>query len=97
MRLMSTYAVKISRSADIRSTLSATAGIYRKAVDFFIDVCEKEWGTVSSGKGQNEKAKTVELFTIKPLAYHMLENRWHGRCTRPGKSMTQGTTKDKKK
>ena len=42
MKLMSTYAVKISRSADLRSTLSATAGIYRKAVDFFIGVCDKE-------------------------------------------------------
>ena len=39
MKQMSSYRVRISRSADIRKTLSATAGIYRKAVDFFISVC----------------------------------------------------------
>ena len=33
MKQMSSYPVRISRSADIRKTLSATAGIYRKAVE----------------------------------------------------------------
>ena len=44
MKQMSSYPVRISRSADIRKTLSATAGIYRRAVDFFISVCMEEWG-----------------------------------------------------
>ena len=65
MKFMSTYAVKISRSADIRSTLSATAGIYRKAVDFFIGVCDREWDTVSSCIGQNKKVNAVESFTVR--------------------------------
>ena len=45
MKQMSSYRVRISRSADIRKTLSATAGIYRKAVDFFISVCMEPEGS----------------------------------------------------
>ena len=65
MKLMSTYAVKISRSADLRSTLSATAGIYRKAVDFFIGVCDREWDVISLRKMQTEKVNVIESFTVK--------------------------------
>ena len=65
MKQMSTYSVRISRCADIRKTLSATAGIYRKAVDFFIGVCMEEWDTVSSGKGQTGKVNAVEALTIR--------------------------------
>ena len=65
MKLMSTYAVKINRSADIRSTLSATAGIYRKAVDFFIRVCDREWGAVSLHRQQTERVNTVESLTVR--------------------------------
>ena len=65
MKQMSTYSVKIRRSADIRNTLSATAGIYRKAVDFFIKVCDREWDTVSSCIGQNKKVNAVESFTVR--------------------------------
>ena len=65
MKQMSSYPVRISRSADIRKTLSATAGIYRKAVDFFISVCMEEWDTVSACKGQTGKVNAVEAFTIK--------------------------------
>ena len=65
MKQMSSYPVRISRSADIRKTLSATAGIYRKAVDFFISVCMEEWDTISAGKGQTGKVNAVEAFTIK--------------------------------
>ena len=65
MKIMSTYAVKISRSADLRSTLSATAGIYRKAVDFFIGVCDREWGTVSLYRRQTERVNTVESLTVR--------------------------------
>ena len=62
MKQMSSYPVRISRSADIRKTLSATAGIYRKAVDFFISVCMEEWDTVSACKGQTGKVNAVEAF-----------------------------------
>ena len=65
MKQMSSYRVRISRSADIRKTLSATAGIYRRAVDFFISVCMEEWDTISAGKGQTGKVNAVEAFTIK--------------------------------
>ena len=65
MKTMSTYAVKISRSADLRSTLSATAGIYRKAVDFFIGVCDREWDAVSLHRRQTERVNTVESFTVR--------------------------------
>ena len=64
MKLMSTYAVRISRSADIRSTLSATAGIYRKAVDFFIGVCMEEWLQVTAGNSLKEKKSIVEGLTV---------------------------------
>ena len=62
---MSTYSIKISRSADIRKTLSATADIYRKAVGFFIDVCDKEWAVISTGVGQKGKVNIVEALTVK--------------------------------
>ena len=65
MKQMSSYPVRISRCADIRKTLSATAGIYRRAVDFFISVCMEEWDTVSASKGQTGKVNAVEAFTIK--------------------------------
>jgi hypothetical protein len=65
MKQMSSYPVRISRSADIRKTLSATAGIYRRAVDFFISVCMEEWDTVSACKGQTGKVNAVEAFTVK--------------------------------
>ena len=65
MKQMSLYSVKISRSADLRKTLSTTAGIYRKAVDFFIRVCMEEWDTVSASKGQTGKVNAVESFTVR--------------------------------
>ena len=65
MKQMSLYSVRISRSADIRRTLSATADIYRKAVDFFIHVCMKEWDSISTCRGQTGKVNAVEAFTVK--------------------------------
>ena len=70
MNLMSTYAVKISHSADIRSTLSDTAGIYRKAVDFFIRVCDREWDVISLRKRQTEMVNAIESFTVKTSKRH---------------------------
>ena len=65
VKQMSLYSVRISRCAEIRRTLSATAGIYRKAVDFFIHVCVKEWDSISACKGQTGKVNAVEAFTVK--------------------------------
>ena len=66
---MSSYSVRISRSADIRKTLSDTACIYRKAVDFFIRVCMAEWAAVSACNGQNGKVNAME---VMPDHVHLL-------------------------
>lgn len=65
VKLMSTYAVKISRSADIRSVLSVTADIYRKAVEFFIYVCMKEWLQIESGGSMQIRKSIVESLTVR--------------------------------
>ena len=65
MEQMSTYSIKIRQSAVHRKTLSATAGIYRKAVGFFIAVCLKEWDRVSTAKGQNGREHAVESLTVR--------------------------------
>ena len=65
MKQMSTYSVKISRSADTRKTLSATAGIYRKAVDFFIGVCMAEWNSIRTKNSLLEKKSVIESLTVK--------------------------------
>lgn len=50
---MSTYAVKIRQSAD-----------HRKAVDFFIDVCMREWDDISSKPRMKERKSLVESYTV---------------------------------
>ena len=62
---MSTYSVKVSRSADIKKVLSATADIYRRAVDFFIGVCMEEWAMVWSGTSMNKRKSIVESLTVR--------------------------------
>ena len=64
VKQVSTYPVKIRDVADIRKALSDTAGIYRKAVDFFIGVCMDEWDAVSAGASQVKKKSIVETFTV---------------------------------
>ena len=64
MKQMSTYPVKIRHSADIRKVLSATADIYRKAVDFFIGACMEEWLQVTAGNSLKEKKSIVEGLTV---------------------------------
>ena len=64
MKQMLTYSVKIRHSADIRKVLSATADVYRKAVDFFIGVCMEEWRQVTSGNSLKEKKSIVEGLTV---------------------------------
>ena len=65
MKQMSTYSVKVSRSADIKKVLSATADIYRRAVDFFIGVCMEEWAMVGSGTSMNKRKSIVESLTVR--------------------------------
>ena len=55
MKQMSSYPVRISRSADIRKTLSATAGIYRRAVDFFIASAWRSGTPFLPAKGRQGK------------------------------------------
>lgn len=64
MKQMSTYAVKIRQSADHRKAFSATADLYRKAVDFFIDVCMREWDDISSKPRMKERKSLVESYTV---------------------------------
>ena len=65
MKQMSSYSVRISRCADIRKTLSDTARIYRKAVDFFIRVCVEEWDVISACSSRTGKVNAMETCTIK--------------------------------
>ena len=60
MKMMSTYSIRLRNVNDIRKALQDTADIYRKAVDFFIDVCISEWAKVSACHGQKER---VNLFS----------------------------------
>lgn len=79
MKLMPTYAVKISRSADIRSTLSATAGIYRRAVDFFIRVMiEKGKRPPEGGFSFCQEALRSSIYTRKYEMYGEKEGGKYG-------------------
>ena len=61
MKIYSTYSVKIvGRNRIFRETAAA----YRSAVDFFIDVSLKEWGSISRLKGLRRNNQ-VERYTIK--------------------------------
>ena len=61
MKLSMTYSVKIKR---LNHVFTDTVRLYRQAVSFFMDVCLREWDTVSSGKGQKERVNLVESLTV---------------------------------
>ena len=61
MKLSMTYSVKIKR---LNHVFMDTVRLYRQAVSFFMDVCLREWDTVSSGKGQKERVNLVESLTV---------------------------------
>ena len=65
MEIKSTYSVKISYSADLRKALSVTVDIYRKAVDFFIEVCVKKWPQVVAAGPMKKKKSAVEALTVR--------------------------------
>ena len=48
MKIYSTYSVKIKHYNHI---FKDTVSVYRKAVDFLIDVCLSEWDNISANKG----------------------------------------------
>jgi len=57
MDICSTYSCKIRH---YNQCLKETVIIYRKAVDFLIDVCTQEWSVVSAVKGNKAKQRYVE-------------------------------------
>ena len=65
VKQMTSYSVRIRDISDKRSILSATAGIYRDAVDFYIRVCMKEWGTISTCSGQARRVNCAESLTVR--------------------------------
>jgi IS605 OrfB family transposase len=61
MNTLSTYSVKIK---EYRRIFKDSVRIYRSAVDFFIDVCLKEWGDITPIKGLKAKQSYVEKLTV---------------------------------
>ncbi len=58
MDIFTTYSVKIKHYNDI---FRETVSIYRKAVDFLIDVCIREWGDISMLKSKQRYNHTEHL------------------------------------
>ena len=61
MDIISTYSVKIK---EYRHIFKESLQIYRSAVDFFIDVCLKEWTFISVLKGLKMQQSYVESLTV---------------------------------
>ena len=63
MKIVSTYSVKIKEYNHI---FNETTSIYRKSVDYFINVCSDEWDIISTILGNHGKMNYIEhvcLFT----------------------------------
>ena len=60
MEIVSCYGVKIKHYNHI---FKQTVELYRKAVAFFLAVCEKEWDTLSQIKSSNTKQSYIEKLT----------------------------------
>ena len=61
MNIFSSYKVKIKHYNHI---FGQTIEIYRNAVSFFIDVCDKEWDVLEPLKSK-EKLSHIEKFTLQ--------------------------------
>ena len=61
MNIFSSYKVKIKHYNHI---FEQTVEIYRNAVSFFIDVCDKEWDVLEPLKSK-EKLSCIEKFTLQ--------------------------------
>lgn len=60
MKTCMMYSQKIKHYNHI---FKATVSAYRSAVDFFIDICIKEWDTISSRKSTNARMNMLEAMT----------------------------------
>ena len=56
MEITSSYQVEILSNTDIKNTVQ----IYRRALAFVVDVCNKEWVDISSIESQVQKKSFVE-------------------------------------
>lgn len=56
MEISSSYQAEILTNADMKNTVQ----IYRKALAFFIDVCNKEWTNISPIDTQQKRQRYVE-------------------------------------
>ena len=61
MDIISMYSVRIK---EYRHIFKESLQIYRSAVDFFIDVCLKEWDFISVIKGSKKQQSFVESLTL---------------------------------
>ena len=61
MKIMCSYNVKIMHYSKI---FNDTVKIYRDAVSFFLDVCDKEWSVIQSLNGNLLKQRCVESLTL---------------------------------
>lgn len=56
MEITSSYQAEILTNADMKNTVQ----IYRKALAFFIDVCNKEWTNISPIDTQQKRQRHIE-------------------------------------
>ena len=56
MEITSSYQVEILSNTDMKNTVQ----IYRRALAFVVDVCNKEWTDISSIEAQMQKKSFVE-------------------------------------
>ena len=61
MNITSMYSVKIK---EYRHVFKDSIELYRSAVDFFINVCLKEWGSITPIKGLKAEQSYVETLTV---------------------------------
>ena len=71
MNIFSSYKVKIKHYNHI---FEQTVEIYRNAVSFFIDVCDKEWNVLEPLKNLERCRKIEELRKIKILNMTLMKD-----------------------
>ena len=79
MKIVSTYSVKIK---DYNHIFDETVSIYRKVVDYFINVCICEWENVSKINSNHYKQQHIELLchTTKDnpdVKYHSFDKQFY--------------------
>jgi len=64
MKIVSSYKIKIQH---YNAIFTDTVDVYRRAVSFFIDVCDKEWDTLKGlrSKARNNFMETLAIATAK--------------------------------